>query len=90
MLKFIPDHLKTKQICNYAVKKLRFVIRYVPDQNKSKKMRNKGVIKNDETVESIPYRYKTQEIDNKAIDNYAHVFVPDWYKTQRNVYLSCW
>ena len=31
MLKFIPDHLKTKQMCNYAVKKLPFVIRYVPD-----------------------------------------------------------
>ena len=24
MLKFIPDHLKTKQMCNYAVKKIIF------------------------------------------------------------------
>ena len=31
MLKFIPDLLKTKQLCNYAVKKLPFVIRYVLD-----------------------------------------------------------
>ena len=31
MLKFIPNHLKTKQLCNYAIKKLPFVIRYVPD-----------------------------------------------------------
>ena len=37
MLKFVPDHLKTKQIGNHAVKKLRFVIRYVPDQFKTKK-----------------------------------------------------
>ena len=29
MLKFVPYHLKTKQMCNYAVKKLPFVIRYV-------------------------------------------------------------
>ena len=27
MLKFVPDHLKTKQMCNYAVKKLPFIIR---------------------------------------------------------------
>ena len=33
--KFIPDHLKTKQICNYAVKELPFVIRYVPDRYKT-------------------------------------------------------
>ena len=31
MLKFVPDHLKTKQMCSYAVKKLPFIIRYVPD-----------------------------------------------------------
>ena len=24
MLKFVPDHLKTKQMCNYAVKKFVF------------------------------------------------------------------
>ena len=29
MLKFVPDNLKTKKICNYTVKKLPFVIRYV-------------------------------------------------------------
>ena len=31
MLKFVPDHLKTKQMCNYVVKKLIFLIRYVPN-----------------------------------------------------------
>ena len=36
MLKFVPDHLKTKQMCNYAVKKLSFVIRYAPDWCKTK------------------------------------------------------
>ena len=32
LLKFVPDHLKTKKLCKHAVKKLPFVIRYVPDQ----------------------------------------------------------
>ena len=32
ILKFVPHDLKTnKKICNYAVKKLPFVIRYVPN-----------------------------------------------------------
>ena len=37
MLKFVPDHLKTKQMCNYAVKKLPYLLRYVPNQYKTKK-----------------------------------------------------
>ena len=32
MLKFVPDHLKSRKTCKRAVKKLPFVIRYVPDQ----------------------------------------------------------
>ena len=30
MLKFFPDHLKTKNTCKHAVKKKLFVIRYAP------------------------------------------------------------
>ena len=44
MLKFVPDHLKTKQICNYAVKKLPFVTRYVPNRYKTKKMCNRAIL----------------------------------------------
>ena len=46
ILKFVPDHLNTKQVCSYAVKKLPFVIRYVPDQYKSKKMCNRAILEN--------------------------------------------
>ena len=31
MLKFIPDHLKTKKMCKHSVKKLPFGIQYVPN-----------------------------------------------------------
>ena len=31
MLKFVPDHLKTKKKCKHAVKKLPYLLRYVPD-----------------------------------------------------------
>ena len=32
ILKFVPDHFKTKKMCKHAVKKLRYLLRYVPDQ----------------------------------------------------------
>ena len=32
MIKFVPDHLKTKKMGKHAVKKLPFRLRYVPDQ----------------------------------------------------------
>ena len=35
MLKFIPDHLKTKKMCKDTVKKLPLVIRFVPDRYKT-------------------------------------------------------
>ena len=44
ILKLVPDHLKTKQMCSYAVKKLPLIIRYVPDQYNSKKMCNRAIL----------------------------------------------
>ena len=35
MLKFVPDHLKTKTMCKHTVKKLPFVIRYLHNQCKT-------------------------------------------------------
>ena len=35
ILKLILDHVKTKQMCNHAVKKAPFVIRYALDQQKT-------------------------------------------------------
>ena len=37
MLKIIPAHLTTKEMCNYVVQKLPFVIRYVPVDIRLKK-----------------------------------------------------
>ena len=37
LLKFVPEYLKTRNMCTSAVKKLKFVLMYVPDQYKTKK-----------------------------------------------------
>ena len=31
MLKYFPDHLKTKKMCKHAVKKLPYLLRCIPD-----------------------------------------------------------
>ena len=31
MLKFLPDHLKTKKMCNHTIKKVPYLLGYVPD-----------------------------------------------------------
>ena len=58
MLKLVPDHLKTKKICNYANKKLPFIIRYVPDKYKTKKGWNKVILEIGGTLKSINIRPK--------------------------------
>ena len=41
MLKFVPDHLKTKKMRKHPIKKLPYLLRYIPDQIRL----NKCVIK---------------------------------------------
>ena len=50
MLKFFPDHLKTKRMCQHAVKKLLFLLRYVLDQYKTQQMCDKAVLERDRTL----------------------------------------
>ena len=54
MLKFDPDHLKTKKKCKHVVKKLCFLIRYDPYQCKSEQMCDKAILENDRTLKSVP------------------------------------
>ena len=38
ILKFVPDHFKTKKLCKNAVKKLPYLLKYAPDQYKTQQM----------------------------------------------------
>ena len=46
MLKFVLDHLKTKKMCNHAVKNLPCRLRYVPGRYKTQQMCNKSILEN--------------------------------------------
>ena len=43
MLKFVPNHLKSKKLCKDAVKKLPFLITYIPDRYKTQQKCDKAI-----------------------------------------------
>ena len=52
MLKFVPNHLKTKKMCKHALKKLPYLLRYVSDQYKTQQVCDKLFSKNGGTLKS--------------------------------------
>ena len=61
MLNFVPDHLKTKNICKSAVKKLPFIKMFVPDWYKTSEMSDKISLENGEILRFIPYYCKNKK-----------------------------
>ena len=70
-------------MCKYAVTKLPYLLRYAPDQYKTQQICKKAI-----SVTSVPDCYRNHKMCNKAVDNYTHAleFVPQCYKTRRNVW----
>ena len=65
LLILVLDHFKTKKTCNYAVKKLLFVVRYVCDLYKTQEMCDKAIPGNSGTLKDIPGCYKNEKCVNK-------------------------
>ena len=72
MLKFVPDHLKTKTMCKCEVKKLPYLLRYVPDQYKTQQICDKWILINGRTFKFVRVYYKNVEMCNKGVENYPH------------------
>ena len=86
MLKFVPDHCKTRKMCKHAVRKITLSIEICSwYQYKTQQMCDKAILENVGTLKSVPYCYKNQEMCNKAVKNYPHAweFVSECYKTQK-------
>ena len=62
ILKFVPDHLKTKKMCKHTVKKLPHLLRYVADWYKTalSQICNKAILENDERLKSVRDCYQNQ------------------------------
>ena len=64
---FMPDHLKTQEMCDKAVDKDPNLFKYVPDQSKTQEMCNKAVDKDSEMLMCVPDHLKTHEMCDKAV-----------------------
>ena len=69
MLKFVPDHFKTKKMSKHAVKKLPF--RYAPDWYMTQEIYDKAILENGGVLKSLSFCGKNQKMSNKAV-NYTH------------------
>ena len=54
MIRFVPDHLKTKNMCKHPVTKLPFITGHVPDRYQTQQMCDKAVVENGGTWKFIP------------------------------------
>ena len=72
MVRFFPDHRKTKKMCKNAVKKLQFVIKYAPDQYKTKEMCDKVFKENCGMLGLTHICFKDQRMCDKTVDNYFY------------------
>ena len=54
MIRFVPGHLKTKNMCKHAVTKLPFITGHVPDRYQTQQMCDKAVVENGGTWKFIP------------------------------------
>ena len=70
MLRFVPDHVKTKKMCENAVKQLPFLM-YIPDRYQAQEICHKVISEKGETLNFLPDCCKNQKMCDKAVDNYT-------------------
>ena len=81
----IPDHLKTQEMCDEAVRIGLWSLRYVPDHLKTQEMCNLAIKLDPCTLVCVPDQYKTQEMWNKVVrmDVWLLNYVPNWFVKQQ-------
>ena len=67
MLKYVPDYLKTKKMCERAVEEDSWSLAYVPDRFKKEDMR-KGVCFHPWLIGHVHDQHITQEMCNEAVE----------------------
>ena len=83
-LRFIPDRLKTPELCELAVKNNGFTLSYVPENLKTKELCELAIQQNGWALRYVPDRLKTQELCELAVqqNGYALRYIPEELKTK--------
>ena len=80
VFEFVPDKLKTPELCLAAVTKVGWLLEFVPDELKTRKLCLVAVSNNGDALEFVPEEFKTLELCLAAVtknNGYALEFVPD-------------
>ena len=87
MLRHVPDHLKTLEMCERAIEKYRQVIEFIPDYLKTQEACEKVAEKYPYNLAFIPDYFKTQEMCNEAVQKRQCLleYIPDWFVTQHQI-----
>ena len=65
MMLFVPDRLRTQEMCNKVVCMDPYSLEFVPDRFKIEEMCNKAVRREPYTLRYVPDHLKTQEMCNE-------------------------
>ena len=72
-LKYVPDRLKTQEMCNETVEENPWQLGYVPDHLKTREMCDEAVRDYLYSLQHVPYWFVTQQQIKIWYDNnYAH------------------
>ena len=87
MFFFIPDHLKTQEMCEKAVEKSRWELNDVPDHFQTQEMWNEVIGMRPYMLDNVSDHFKIQEMCEKAVelDHLSLIYVPDWFVTQQKI-----
>ena len=84
-LKFIPERLKTKELCESIIKNNGLSLEYVPNKLKTKGMCELAVKQNGESLQFVSEELKTNELYELAVQNngLSLSFIPERLRTRK-------
>ena len=68
-LTFLPDHLKTKEVCNEVVSREPSTLKFVPENLQTQEMCKRVVEENPRLLRHVPDRFETNEICDKVVSH---------------------
>ena len=89
MLKYIPDHLRIREMCNTIMRIMPEAFHRIPDRFKKQEMCIKVVEVDPLSLGNVFDHLKTREMCDAAVkeDSSSLIYVPDWFVTQQQVKL---
>lgn len=83
MLKYVPNHINTKELCELAVKRDGIALKYVPKHLKTNELCELAVDNTEYAFQHITYEYMTPELSDLAIKTHGCFirYVPEKYIT---------